>query len=83
MKKLTLLFIIVIFSLAFSIQEIQHEAAAINIEVPVRVCQGDTFIDNSTIDIFERFKRRQEENLRRRFHDVLFWFLSCQNFFLE
>ncbi len=29
-------------------KDIQHEAAAINIEVPVRVFKGDTFIDNLT-----------------------------------
>jgi hypothetical protein len=34
-------------------QEIQHEAVAINIEVPVRVFKGDTFIDNLTIEDFE------------------------------
>ena len=34
-------------------QELKHEAVAINIEMPVRVFQGDTFIDNLTIDDFE------------------------------
>ena len=35
---------------------IQHEAAAINIEVPVRVFKGKTFIDNLTIDDFEIYE---------------------------
>ncbi len=34
-------------------QELQEEAIAINIEVPVRVFKGNTFIDNLTIDDFE------------------------------
>ncbi|MCK4826443.1 hypothetical protein KA005_62450 [bacterium] len=37
-------------------QEIQHEAIAINIEVPVRVFKGDTFIDNLTVDDFEVYE---------------------------
>jgi hypothetical protein len=37
-------------------QEIQHEAVVINIEVPVRVFKGDTFIDNLTIDDFEVYE---------------------------
>ena len=37
-------------------QEIQHEAVAINIEVPVRVFKGQTFMDNLTIDDFEIYE---------------------------
>jgi len=37
-------------------QEIQEEAIAINIEVPVRVFKGDTFIDNLLIDDFEVYE---------------------------
>jgi len=37
-------------------QEIQHEAIAINIEVPVRVFKGDTFIDDLTVDDFEVYE---------------------------
>jgi VWFA-related protein len=37
-------------------QEIQHEAIAINIEVPVRVFRGSTFIDNLRIDDFEVYE---------------------------
>ena len=43
-------------SLASATQDIQHEAIAINIEVPVRVFKGDTFIDNLTINDFELFE---------------------------
>jgi VWFA-related protein len=41
---------------AIGAQEIQHEAVAINIEVPVRVFKGDTFIDSLTIDDFEVYE---------------------------
>jgi hypothetical protein len=37
-------------------QGIQHEAVAINIEVPVRVYDGDTFIDNLTLKDFEIYE---------------------------
>lgn len=37
-------------------QKIQHEAIVINIEVPVRVYKGNTFIDNLTIDDFEIYE---------------------------
>ena len=37
-------------------QEIQHDAVAINIEVPVRVFKGDTFIDSLTLDDFEVYE---------------------------
>jgi len=37
-------------------QKLQHEAIAINIEVPVRVFKGDTFIDNLSIDDFELYE---------------------------
>ena len=37
-------------------QEIQHDAIAINIEVPVRVFKGKTFIDNLSIDDFEIYE---------------------------
>jgi len=38
------------------IQELQHDAIAINIEVPVRVFKGDTFVGNLTIDDFEVYE---------------------------
>ena len=56
MKKHTILLAILVFSLTLFAQEIQHEAVAINIEVPVRVFKGKTFIDNLTIDDFEIYE---------------------------
>ena len=37
-------------------QKLQHEAVAINIEVPVRVYDGDVFLDNLSIDDFELYE---------------------------
>ncbi len=56
MKKHTVLLAILVFGLTLFAQEIQHEAVAVNIEVPVRVFKGRTFIDNLTIDDFEIYE---------------------------
>ena len=53
MKKHSLFLAILVFSLTLFAQEIQEEAVAVNIEVPVRVFKGQAFIDNLTIDDFE------------------------------
>ena len=55
-KKYTILLAILVFSLTLFAQEIQEEAVAINIEVPVRVFKGKTFIENLTIDDFEIYE---------------------------
>ena len=56
MKKNTILLAIFVLGLTLFAQEIQQEAVAINIEVPVRVFKGKTFIDNLTIDDFEIYE---------------------------
>jgi len=56
MKKHTILLAILVLGLTLFAQEIQHEAIAINIEVPVRVFKGKNFIDNLTIDDFEIYE---------------------------
>ena len=56
MKKHTIFLAILLFSLTLFAQEIQHEAVAVNIEVPVRVFKGKTFIDNLTIKDFEIYE---------------------------
>jgi len=56
LKKQTILLAILVLSLNLFAQEIQHEAVAINIEVPVRVFKGKNFIDNLTIDDFEIYE---------------------------
>ncbi len=56
MKKHTILLAILVLGLTLFAQEIQEEAVAVNIEVPVRVFKGKTFIDNLTIDDFEIYE---------------------------
>ena len=56
LKIQTILLAILVFSLTLFAQDIQHEAVAINIEVPVRVFKGQAFIDNLTIDNFEIYE---------------------------
>lgn len=56
MKRIALITTLIIASFTSAGQEIQHEAVAINIEVPVRVFKGATFIDNLTLDDFEVYE---------------------------
>ena len=53
MKKVFLLTAVLIMSLAVFSQQITQESLVINIEVPVRVYKGNTFVDNLTLDDFE------------------------------
>ena len=47
----------ILFSILFlSGKEIQEEAIAVNIEVPVRVFKGNTFVGNLSIDDFEVYE---------------------------
>lgn len=45
-----------ILAQAFPAQQLSHTATAINVEVPVRVFQGDTFVDHLTINDFEVYE---------------------------
>ena len=56
MRKLSLVTASLLICGSAITQDIQHEAVAINIEVPVRVFKGDTFIDNLTINDFEVYE---------------------------
>ena len=56
MKNFLLIAGFFIFGLILFSQELQYDAIAINIEVPVRVFKGDRFIDNLTIDDFEVYE---------------------------
>ncbi|MBU1338391.1 MAG: hypothetical protein KKD56_04925, partial [Acidobacteria bacterium] len=40
-------------SMEQEIPQLQHEAVAVNIEVPTRVYRGEDFVDDLTIDDFE------------------------------
>ena len=48
-----LLLVLAIAAATGAAQDIQHETRTINIEVPVRVFKGDTFVDDLTIADFE------------------------------
>ena len=58
-----LLFSIIFISLALFSQQIKEEATVINIEVPVRVFNGKTFVDNLTIDDFEVFENGKPQSI--------------------
>ncbi len=55
-NKAFLIFACLFLVLSQQAQEIQHEAVAVNIEVPVRVYDGTTFIDTLRIDDFEVYE---------------------------
>jgi len=55
MKKVIIIGVLALGLTLFA-QEITHESLVINIEIPVRVYQGKTFIDNLTINDFEVFE---------------------------
>jgi VWFA-related protein len=63
MKKTFLVFFSIFVPIILIAQEIQHEAVAVNVEVPVRVFKGDTFIDNLTIDDFEVYEDGVLQNI--------------------
>lgn len=63
MKKFVIISISAILAVILSAQEIQHEAIAINIEVPVRVFHLGKFIDNLTIDDFLLFEDGVEQKI--------------------
>jgi len=56
MKKIIVLSIAIMLAVILSAQELQHEAIAINVEVPVRVFKSGVFVDDLTIDDFELFE---------------------------
>ncbi len=61
--RFSLLALLGSFSIVLVAQNIQHETAAINIEIPVRVFKGDEFIDNLTIADFEVYDDGQPQTL--------------------
>ena len=63
MKRSIFLIAVTALSLALFSQELTHESLVINIEVPVRVFKGDTFIDNLTMDDFELYEDGVLQNI--------------------
>ncbi len=56
MKRPLILFLILTVGVVHFGQELQHEAVTVNIEVPVRVFDGDTFVDTLTLKDFEVYE---------------------------
>ena len=56
MKKLLIFALLPLAAFFLSAQEVSEESVVINVEVPVRVFQGDIFIDSLTIDDFELYE---------------------------
>lgn len=63
MKKVVLFSSIFFMGLVLFSQQIKEEATVINIEVPVRVFSGKTFVDNLTIDDFEVLENGIPQNI--------------------
>jgi VWFA-related protein len=56
MKKLIFLPVLAFFILTLHPQELSHVTEVINIEVPVRVFDGDRFVDNLNLNDFELYE---------------------------
>ncbi len=61
--QLSVLLLVSSFVTNLPAQTIQHETGTINIEVPVRVFKGETFIDNLSIDDFEVYENGRLQTL--------------------
>jgi hypothetical protein len=63
MKKGTFAFGLLFLFLFMSGQEIQEKATAVNIEVPVRVYDGNKFVDNLTINDFIIYEDGKKQDI--------------------
>ncbi|MFC2168444.1 hypothetical protein ACFLRW_05605 [Acidobacteriota bacterium] len=63
MKKQILVILLASFCLVFSAHQIQEQSIVINVEIPTRVFDGNTFVDNLTIDDFEIYEDGQPQKL--------------------
>ena len=63
MKKSILTITVFIFGITLFAQEISHETIVVNIEVPVRIFDGNKFVDNLTIDDFEVYEDGKLQNV--------------------
>ena len=59
--KWTAAVVAVLLGMTLIAQDIQHDVAVINIEVPVRVYSGNRFVANLTIDDFELFENGNKQ----------------------
>jgi hypothetical protein len=53
MKKQFRVVVLITLALVFQGQELRHATGVVNVEVPVRVFDGDTFIDSLALADFE------------------------------
>jgi VWFA-related protein len=56
LKKIAFVGAVVFLGFGIFAQELQHQVSVVNIEIPVRVFKGDTFVDSLTINDFEVFE---------------------------
>ncbi len=63
MKKIIPVLAIVCLAWAIGAQDLQHEVTTLNIEVPVRVFQGDTFVSDLTLEDFEIFEDGKSQKI--------------------
>jgi hypothetical protein len=63
MRKILFLSVFIVLCLSVFAQQISEKAVVLNVEVPVRVFQGNTFIDDLTINDFEVFEDGKKQRI--------------------
>ncbi len=63
MKKILFLLVFIMFCFSVFAQQISEKAVVLNVEVPVRVFQRNTFIDDLTINDFEVFEDGKKQRI--------------------
>ena len=63
MKKQIIIILLVSACFVFSTQQIQEQSVVINVEIPTRVFDGNTFVDNLSIDDFEIYEDGRPQKL--------------------
>jgi len=63
MRKILFLPVFIVLCLSVFAQQLSEEAVVLNVEVPVRVFQGNTFIDDLTINDFEVFEDGKKQRI--------------------
>lgn len=63
MKKILFLLVFIMFCFSVFAQQISEKAVVLNVEVPVRVFQRNTFIDDLTINDFEVFENGKKQRI--------------------
>ena len=93
MRKQILIILIAAVGLIFATQQFQEESIVINVEVPTRIFQGNTFVDTLTIDDFELYENGKlqkieavylikKKSIERREENKRFNPMTSRQFFL-